>query len=116
MARRADYDYVVLCCVVLSFIISPISILSSNFDAFRFEAQRLRITYKQGRAAVTFAKFEGNVAFTNARFPACWSACGCYVISVHFVSSISLIFFNHLLHYLSVQVWQPILFIKKGLP
>jgi len=26
---------------------------------------------KQGRAAVPFAKFEDNVAFTNARFPAC---------------------------------------------
>jgi hypothetical protein len=26
---------------------------------------------KQGRAAVTFAKFEKNVAFTNARVPAC---------------------------------------------
>jgi hypothetical protein len=26
---------------------------------------------KQGRAAVTFAKFEENVVFTNARFPAC---------------------------------------------
>jgi hypothetical protein len=26
---------------------------------------------KQGRAAITFAKFEENVAFANARFPAC---------------------------------------------
>ena len=26
---------------------------------------------KQGRAAVTVAKFEENVAFTNASFPAC---------------------------------------------
>ena len=26
---------------------------------------------KQGRAAVSFAKFEENVAFTNASFPAC---------------------------------------------
>ena len=26
---------------------------------------------KQGRAAVTFAQFEENVAFTTARFPAC---------------------------------------------
>jgi hypothetical protein len=26
---------------------------------------------KQGRTAVTFAKFEQNVAFTNTRFPAC---------------------------------------------
>ena len=30
-----------------------------------------RNSNKQGRVAVTFAKFEGNVAFTNARFPAC---------------------------------------------
>ena len=53
--------------------------------------QRLRITYKQGNGHLQMLHFTQTWQMSQPPDPACQSVCGCYVISVHFISSICLI-------------------------